>query len=156
MSKLSLFVFCLSSLSSLTSLSLTLTHLTFNRYQYRWLYSAAFLSHQNVALVLLFFIAFILFYFAYFIIDMTSQNETIRPRSRSLISSLPGIEMTSTPSPLPSSTSLTAFTSTNSPADNDLSNNPSHNHNPNDPLTTIELHEDRVFSSSSSYHYDNK
>lgn len=65
---------------------------------------------------------------------MTAQNETIRIRSRSLNNSLPGIEMTST-TPL----SLTSTTNLN----NDSSNNNSNN--------IIELHEDKIFSSSSSY-----
>jgi hypothetical protein len=73
------------------------------RYQYRWLYSVAFLSNRDAALVLVILISILLFYIVSSIIRLTSQSEAIRTRSRSWRSSVssPGLELTKSPLPSP-------------------------------------------------------
>jgi hypothetical protein len=67
------------------------------------LYSVAFLSNRDAAIVLLILIAGLLFYLVASITRLTSQSEAIRTRSRSWKSSMsePGLELTKSPLPSP-------------------------------------------------------
>ena len=71
-----------------------------NRYQYRWLYSVAFLSNRNAAIALTILILILFVFFGFSVIRLTSQNEAIQTRVHSWNSPLasPEVELSAIPS----------------------------------------------------------